>query len=210
MSAEELENTKYGRVGGNSPVASFFANLNEVKWFADLCTCGVDKVTYSVERFSKIDQVHTAWPFPDGDDLPDDVKPAVLLPHDPPNPPITFVDFDDVRDPVTGAVPQEVADLCELLGGYSEANSSGTGIHYCVQHYPKGTRWSTRRWKLRVTSNSMITRGSQLGRSVTSRGHRKMKSLMPKRRSIERWLPTPLLSKIQHRLYQNSSKRVML
>lgn len=49
-----------------------------------------------------------AWPFPDGDDLPETVKPAVLLPHDPPDPPIVFVDFDDVRDPATDEISNEV------------------------------------------------------------------------------------------------------
>lgn len=29
-----------------------------------------------------IDQIHNAWPFPEGDALPSKIKPAVLLPHD--------------------------------------------------------------------------------------------------------------------------------
>lgn len=58
LSAEKLENTKYGRVAGNSPVTSFFANLNEVKWFADLCACDTTQVTSSVQRFSQIAEVY--------------------------------------------------------------------------------------------------------------------------------------------------------
>lgn len=58
LSAEELENTKYGRARGNSPAASFFANLNEVKWFANLCACDTAQVTSSVQRFSQIAEVY--------------------------------------------------------------------------------------------------------------------------------------------------------
>jgi len=58
LSAEELENTKYGRAGGNLAVASFFTNLNEVKWFGDLCACDTAQVTSSVRRFSQIAEVY--------------------------------------------------------------------------------------------------------------------------------------------------------
>lgn len=58
ISAEELENTKYGRAEGNSPGASYFANLNEVKWFADLYACDTAQVTSSVQRFSQIAEVY--------------------------------------------------------------------------------------------------------------------------------------------------------
>jgi hypothetical protein len=54
-----------------------------------------------------VDTIHDTWPFPDEDDLPERVKPAVLLPHDPPTPPVSFVDLDDVRNPETGAVPKK-------------------------------------------------------------------------------------------------------
>jgi len=58
LSAEELENTKYGRAGGNSSAASFFVNLNEVKWFVDLCACDTAQITSSVQRFSQIAEVY--------------------------------------------------------------------------------------------------------------------------------------------------------
>lgn len=58
LSTEELENTKYDRADGNSPGASYFANLNEVKWFANLCACDTAQVTSSVQRFSQIAEVY--------------------------------------------------------------------------------------------------------------------------------------------------------
>jgi len=80
-----------------------------------------------------VNTIHDAWPFPDEDDLPERVKPAVLLPHDPPTPPVSFVDLDDVRDPETGAVPKEAATIIEMLGGYAELSASGTGVHVYVR-----------------------------------------------------------------------------
>jgi hypothetical protein len=76
-----------------------------------------------------VNEIHAAWLFPDGDDLPDRVEPAVLLPHDPPKPPIAFVDFDDVRDPETGTVPGEVNALISMLGGYTELSRSEQGVY---------------------------------------------------------------------------------
>jgi len=85
-------------------------------------------------------EIHRAWPFPDGEDLPEAVHPAVLLPHDPPDPPLSFVDFDDVRDPETGEVSDEVATLVDALDGYTEVSQSGTGLHVYVRgRLPEGT-----------------------------------------------------------------------
>jgi len=84
-------------------------------------------------------EVHRAWPFPNGEDLPEVVYPAVLLPHDPPDPPLSFVDFDDVRDPETGMVSDEVAALVDSLDGYTEVSQSGTGLHVYVRgRLPEG------------------------------------------------------------------------
>jgi len=84
-------------------------------------------------------EIHRAWPFPDGEDLPEAVHPAVLLPHDPPDPPLSFVDFDDVRDPETGEVSDEVATLVDALDGYTEVSQSGTGLHVYVRgRLPEG------------------------------------------------------------------------
>lgn len=61
------------------------------------------------------------------------ILPAPLLLHDPLDPPLMQVDFDDVRDPETGEVSQEVADIVDDLGGYCEISQSGEGLHVFVR-----------------------------------------------------------------------------
>ncbi len=61
------------------------------------------------------------------------VMPAPLLLHDPLNPPLMLVDFDDVRDPQTGQVTAEVADIVERLDAYCEVSQSGEGLHLFVR-----------------------------------------------------------------------------
>lgn len=68
---------------------------------------------------------------PDGMDI-DDIMPAPLLLHDPIDPPLMQVDFDDVRDTETAEVSEEVARLVERLEGYCEISQSGTGLHVFV------------------------------------------------------------------------------
>lgn len=77
-----------------------------------------------------VDAVARTWPFPD--DLPDQLLPAILLPHDADDVGVTAVDFDGVRDPDTGRVTGEVASLLDELGGYAETSISGTGVHVYV------------------------------------------------------------------------------
>lgn len=79
-------------------------------------------------------ELHKTHPFPDGgDDLPDELAPTIMLPHEPPEPPLMLVDFDDVRDPSTGEVSREVLEIIGRLGGYSEISRSGEGIHTYVR-----------------------------------------------------------------------------
>jgi CRISPR-associated exonuclease Cas4 len=80
-----------------------------------------------------VEEIHRVWPFPDGSDLPERVKPTILLPHEPGDSGIVFVDFDDVRNPETGNVTAEVATLTDELGGYTEVSRSGTGLHIFVK-----------------------------------------------------------------------------
>lgn len=77
--------------------------------------------------------IHQSWPFPDANDLPETIYPAILLPHDPPTPPVSFVDLDDVRDPGTGIVTGEAAAIVDRLDGYTELSVSGTGVHTYVR-----------------------------------------------------------------------------
>lgn len=73
-----------------------------------------------------------AYSAPNGIDV-DDILPAPLLLHDPIDPPLMQVDFDDVRDPDTGEVTDEVHDIVETLGGYCEISQSGEGLHVFVR-----------------------------------------------------------------------------
>lgn len=77
------------------------------------------------------EEIHNTWPFPD--DLPETVKPAVLIPPTTSGNDLLFVDFDDVREPETGLVSEEVWGLVQRLGGYAEVSSSGEGLHVWVR-----------------------------------------------------------------------------
>lgn len=79
-----------------------------------------------------VKHIHDSWPFPDSDDLPKNVKPALLLEHELLDP-ILFVDLDGIRDPQTGETLTEAVDLLYRLGGYAEISASGTGIHTFVR-----------------------------------------------------------------------------
>ena len=110
-------------------------------------------------------EIHHVWPFPDEDDFPDRVYPAVLLQNDPPDPPLTFVDFDDVRDPDTGMVPTEVSNLIDSLGGYAELSQSGTGLHVYVRgKLPAGVNAFTapleERGSIEIYDHSRFTGGT--------------------------------------------------
>ena len=76
-----------------------------------------------------LDDMHRTWPFPDETDFPESVEPAVLLPHEPPDPPLAFVDLDGVRDPETGEVSGEALSIVDELGGFTEVSRSRTGLH---------------------------------------------------------------------------------
>jgi len=64
---------------------------------------------------------------------PVEVLPAPLLLHEPLDPPLMQVDFDDVRDPETGDVTEEVADIVDRLDGFCEISQSGEGLHVFVR-----------------------------------------------------------------------------
>jgi len=61
------------------------------------------------------------------------VLPAPLLLHDPADPPLMQVDFDDVRDPETGEVSDEVDDIVTELDAFCEVSQSGEGLHVFVR-----------------------------------------------------------------------------
>lgn len=80
-----------------------------------------------------VERVDETWSFPSDKELPEAVEPAVLLPREYEQDPIAFVDFDDVRDPDTGVVPEVVWSLIERLGGFVEISRSGEGLHCWVK-----------------------------------------------------------------------------
>jgi hypothetical protein len=80
--------------------------------------------------------VHDSWPFPangDGPDIPESLYPTIILPHDPPDPPLMLVDLDDVRDPETGELSPAAARIVDDLDAYTEVSQSGTGLHLFVR-----------------------------------------------------------------------------
>lgn len=81
-------------------------------------------------------ELHTSYSFPADEsgvpEIPDEVRPTILLPHNPDEPRLMQVDFDDVRDPETGEVTDEVWEIVEDLDSYTEVSSSGTGLHVFV------------------------------------------------------------------------------
>ena len=83
----------------------------------------------------------TAWAYyrsrgsfsaPDGIN-PNEALPAPLLLHDPLDPPLMQVDFDDVRDPESGEISDEVLGIIEQLDAFTEISQSGTGLHTFVR-----------------------------------------------------------------------------
>jgi len=82
-------------------------------------------------------ELHQSYAFPRDDegnpDIPATITPTILLPHYPPDPPIMQVDFDDVRDPETGAISAEVAELIRRFDAFTEVSTSGEGLHIFIR-----------------------------------------------------------------------------
>jgi hypothetical protein len=77
--------------------------------------------------------VGNSWPFPD-DAEDKNLKLGMLLPHEPPEPPIMQVDLDNVRNPETGAITPESRGIMEMFPhAYAQISTSGTGIHLYVR-----------------------------------------------------------------------------
>lgn len=117
------------------------------KWKGDLPGDERPETTYDEARiYSDIptEELHRTHSFPTTDEngvsitdpIPDCVVPTILLPPDPAargyDPALMYIDFDDVRNPETGEVSEEVRGLIDQLDSYTEISSSGTGIHVIV------------------------------------------------------------------------------
>lgn len=81
--------------------------------------------------FGRVDLRDLA-PFPD-DEEDARLKLGIILPHEPPEPPIAQVDLDDVRDPDTGEINEYAQSIIERLDAYTMISVSGTGIHCYVR-----------------------------------------------------------------------------
>lgn len=107
------------------------------KWNSDLPDNQRPETTYTKAALYAsmgVDELHRQYPFPD--DPPETVEPTILLPADPRDlryrPALMYIDFDDVRNPETGVVTEEVREIVDRLDSYTEISSSGTGLHVLV------------------------------------------------------------------------------
>jgi len=115
--------------GRKRPLAPWVrGDLYPVKWGADAPERPETDWETAYHHYRHREQYAT----PDGIDAAD-VLPAPLLLHDPLDPPLMQVDFDDVRDPETGVVTDEVAAIVDRLGAFCEVSQSGEGLHSFVR-----------------------------------------------------------------------------
>lgn len=103
-------------------------DLYPVKWGADAAV----RPETDWETAFRYWQHRESYAAPDSV-TPEQVLPGPLLLHDPLDPPLMLVDFDDVRDPESGAVSDEAVDIVNRLGGFCEISQSGTGLHVLVR-----------------------------------------------------------------------------
>ena len=64
--------------------------------------------------------------------------------------PYTFVDLDGVRDPATGAIEPWAQEVIDRLDSYTEASSSGRGVHVLVNARMPGARTRSNGCRCRV------------------------------------------------------------
>jgi len=102
--------------GRKRPLAPWLrGDLYPVKWGGD----APERPETDWETAYRCWQHRYSYSAPDGM-VAGDVLPAPVLLHDPLDPPLMQVDFDDVRDPETGVVSDEVAALVDRLDGFCE------------------------------------------------------------------------------------------
>jgi hypothetical protein len=115
--------------GRKRPLAPWVrGDLYPVKWGSEAPERPETSFETAMEHYRRRECYST----PDGIDS-SEVKPAPLLLHEPLDPPLMQVDFDDVRDPETGTVTAETADIVSRLDAYTEISQSGEGLHVFVR-----------------------------------------------------------------------------
>lgn len=82
----------------------------------------------TADRWADHLQAHgVAFNIPDRDEYPED--------------PYVLIDYDDARDPETGAVHPVVREHLSRAGSYADVSTSGTGVHIFVRgHLPDGVK----------------------------------------------------------------------
>jgi len=86
-------------------------------------------------RWAAFDLADAGLALPD-DARCDQLELGIILPHDraaDPEDRLTLIDWDDVRDPDTGAVHPVAADFINRYGGFVEVSTSGKGLHQFVE-----------------------------------------------------------------------------
>lgn len=102
----------------------------EVAIYAGLPPAELDR-THSFPRTDENDR-------PIDNPVPERVAPTILLPHESRADAVgaarclMYIDFDDVRDPESGKITEEVADILARLDSYTEVSRSENGLHVLV------------------------------------------------------------------------------
>lgn len=58
---------------------------------------------------------------------------GLILPHDPPDPPVMQIDLDDVRRPQSGEIHPKARDIVQRPESYASVSTSGEGVHCMVR-----------------------------------------------------------------------------
>ena len=124
-------------VGRKRPVAPWQnGHAYPAKWSSDLDEEDRPQTNYeTASRWAAFNLADAGLALPD-DARSDELKLGIILPHDRADDPedrLALIDWDDVRDPETGAIHPVAADFINRYGGYVEISTSGEGLHQFVE-----------------------------------------------------------------------------
>ena len=123
--------------GRKRPVAPWQnGHAYPAEWSSDLDEEDRPETDYeTAARWAAFDLADAGLALPD-DARCDQLELGIILPHDRADDPeerLTLIDWDDVRDPDTGAVHPVAADFINRYGGFVEVSTSGKGLHQFVE-----------------------------------------------------------------------------
>ena len=124
-------------VGRKRPIAPWQnGHAYPAKWSSDLDEEDQPQTDYeTASRWAEFDLADAGLALPD-DARSDGLELGIILPHnrdDDPESRLALIDWDDVRDPETGAIHPVAADFINRYGGYVEISTSGEGLHQFVE-----------------------------------------------------------------------------